>query len=243
MRRLQGEGRGWRSPVPGPRAPGRKRRRSTRADGDAAARAPRGPASRLAKVAAPNEPTTGPQHRKSSPLSGEDAPGALTAERSHRPLGQDRLTRAGGPNAAGDSGLKPVLTGRSEDPRPLRLTLSLLCPGCRNGAMSRMAARPPAAALAEGCKRTAEADCSGKRCLSQYARSLPRLWSPKSSDRAGREGGHLHAPAHGARPAALGPGAIPTLRPYYLRNAFRKAAAATGSDSSGGAGCRGLKTF
>lgn len=45
-------------------------------------------------------------------------PGALTAERSHRPLGQDRLTRAGGPNAAGDSGLKPVLTGRSEDPRP-----------------------------------------------------------------------------------------------------------------------------
>lgn len=170
-------------------------------------------------------------------------PGALTAERSHRPLGQDRLTRAGGPNAAGDSGLKPVLTGHSEDPRPLRLTLSLLCPGCRNGAMSRMAARPPAAALAEGCKRTAEADCSGKKCLSQYARSLPRLWSPKSSDRAGREGGHLHAPAHGARPAALGPGAIPTLRPYYLRNAFRKAAAATGGDSSGGAGRRGLKTF
>lgn len=246
MRRLQGEGRGWRSPVPGPRGPGRKRRRSTRADGDAAARAPRGPASRLAKVAAPNEPTTGPQHRKSSPLSGEDAPGALTAERSQRPAplpGPDRLTRAGGPNAAGDSGLKPVLTGRSEDPRPLRLTLSLLCPGCRNGAMSRMAARPPAAALAEGCKRTAEADCSGKRCLSQYARSLPRLWSPKSSDGAGREGGHLHAPAHSARPAALGPGAIPTLRPYYLRNAFRKAAAATGSDSSGGAGRRGLKTF
>lgn len=173
-------------------------------------------------------------------------PGALTAERSQRPAplpGPDRLTRAGGPNAAGDSGLKPVLTGRSEDPRPLRLTLSLLCPGCRNGAMSRMAARPPAAALAEGCKRTAEADCSGKRCLSQYARSLPRLWSPKSSDGAGREGGHLHAPAHGARPAALGPGAIPTLRPYYLRNAFRKAAAATGSDSSGGAGRRGLKTF
>lgn len=240
MRRLQGEGRGWRSPVPVPGVQGGS------ADGDAAACAPRGPASRLAKVAAPNEPTTGPQHRKSSPLSGEDAPGALTAERSQRPAplpGPDRLTRAGGPNAAGDSGLKPVLTGRSEDPRPLRLTLSLLCPGCRNGAMSRMAARPPAAALAEGCKRTAEADCSGKRCLSQYARSLPRLWSPKSSDGAGREGGHLHAPAHGARPAALGPGAIPTLRPYYLRNAFRKAAAATGSDSSGGAGRRGLKTF
>lgn len=57
-------------------------------------------------------------------------PAAFIAERGQRPAsappgtGQADLVR--GANAAGGSRLKPAPAGRSEDPRPLRLTLSLL---------------------------------------------------------------------------------------------------------------------